>query len=49
MNLELKEYLRINEPIYKFLQKHSRLIRYMTNYHLAIFLEKYNNVPHINY
>ncbi|WP_043931900.1 HNH endonuclease [Bacillus sp. EB01] len=44
-----EEHLRFNPPVFKFLQKYQRLITYMTNYHLAIFLEKHNLVPHINY
>jgi hypothetical protein len=43
------EYLRFNSPVYKFFQRHQRLITYMTNYHLALFLEKNNKIPNINY
>lgn len=44
-----KEYLRFNLPVYKFLQRHQKIITYLTNYHLALFLEKHNSVPNINY
>lgn len=44
-----REYLRFNSPIYKFFQRHQRLITYMTNYHLALFLERNNKLPNINY
>lgn len=44
-----KEYFRFNPPVYKFLQKHQRIIIYMTNYQLAKFLEKYNSIPNTNY
>lgn len=43
------EYLRLNEPVYKFLQKHMRMLTSLTNYHLAKFLEKYNEVPTVEY
>jgi hypothetical protein len=43
------EYLKFNSPVYKFLQKHQRTITYLTNYHLAKFLESNNTVPNINY
>lgn len=42
------EYLRFNPQVYNFLQRHQRTLIYLTNYHLAKFLEKYNDVPHIN-
>ncbi|MCM3243163.1 MULTISPECIES: HNH endonuclease [Cytobacillus] len=44
-----KEYLKFNLPVYKFLQRHQKMITYLTNYHLALFLEKHNSVPNINY
>jgi hypothetical protein len=37
-----KEYLRINEAVYKFMLKYQKILTYLTNYHLALFLEKYN-------
>lgn len=43
------EYLRFNKPVYKFFQKHQRIITYMTNYHLSLFLEKHNSIPDTNY
>lgn len=42
-------YLKFNRPVYKFLQKHQRTITYLTNYHLAKFLESNNKIPNINY
>jgi hypothetical protein len=44
-----REHLRFNNAVYRFFQKHQRMITYMTNYHLALFLEKNNNIPNINY
>jgi 5-methylcytosine-specific restriction endonuclease McrA len=44
-----QEYLRFNIPVYKFIQRHQRIITYMTNYHLALFLERNNQIPNINY
>ena len=43
------EYLRFNQPVYKFLQKYHRTLVNLTNYHLAKFLEKTNEVPNIDY
>ncbi|MBM7691634.1 hypothetical protein JOC77_001041 [Peribacillus deserti] len=43
------EYIKLNPPVYKFLQKHQRTITYLINYHLAKFLERNNSVPSINY
>ncbi|TWD92189.1 HNH endonuclease [Neobacillus bataviensis] len=44
-----REYLKFNVPVYRFFQKHQRTITYLTNYHLAKFLESNNTVPNINY
>lgn len=44
-----KEHLKFSAPVYKFLQKYQKIITYLTNYHLAKFLEKHNDVPNINY
>lgn len=43
------EYLKFNPPVYKFLQKHQRILTFLINYHLAKFLERNNTVPNINY
>jgi hypothetical protein len=43
-----REYLRINKVVYRFFQRHKRIITYMTNYHLALFLERNNEIPNIN-
>ena len=43
------EYLRFNEPVYRFLQKHMRMLTSLTNYHLAKYLEKYNEAPTVEY
>jgi hypothetical protein len=37
-----KEYMRMNEAVYKFMLKYQKVLTYLTNYHLALFLEKYN-------
>jgi HNH endonuclease len=39
-----KEYLKLNYTIYEFMKKYQRVLTYLTNYHLALFLEKYNKV-----
>lgn len=38
----LKEQLRLNSTFYSFMQRFQRVLNYLTNYHLAIFLEKFN-------
>ncbi|MFF2447486.1 HNH endonuclease [Neobacillus sp. NPDC058068] len=37
-----KEQLRLNGTYYSFLQRFQRVLNYLTNYHLALFLEKFN-------
>ena len=37
-----KEYIRINSSFYSFMQRFQRVLNYLTNYHLALFLEKFN-------
>lgn len=44
-----EEYLRLNKPVYQFLQKHHRVLMTLTNYHLTKFLEKHNEVPNVEY
>jgi CRISPR/Cas system Type II protein with McrA/HNH and RuvC-like nuclease domain len=36
------EYIKINSSFYSFMQRFQRVLNYMTNYHLALFLEKFN-------
>ena len=44
-----EEYLRLNKPVFHFLQKHQRVLMTLTNYYLAKFLEKHNEVPNVDY
>lgn len=37
-----REFIRFNPAYYSFMQRFQRLIKYMSNYHLALFLEKFN-------
>lgn len=37
-----KEQLRLNSTFYSFMQRFQRVLTYLTNYHLALFLEKFN-------
>lgn len=37
-----KEQLRLNSTFYSFMQRFQRVLNYLTNYHLALFLEKFN-------
>lgn len=37
-----KEVLRINPAFYSFMQRFQRVLKYLSNYHLAMFLEKFN-------
>ncbi|MDR7071676.1 HNH endonuclease [Fictibacillus barbaricus] len=37
-----REYIKMNPSIYSFMQRYQRVLTYMTNYHLALFLEKFN-------
>jgi 5-methylcytosine-specific restriction endonuclease McrA len=37
-----KENLRMNPAFYSFMQRFQRVLNYLTNYHLALFLEKFN-------
>ncbi|MGX6443568.1 HNH endonuclease [Neobacillus sp. K501] len=37
-----KEYVRLNPTFYSFMQRFQRVLNYLTNYHLALFLEKFN-------
>src|SRR3954469_18523558 len=37
-----REYLRFNPAFYSFFQRFQRVVKYMSNYHLALFLEKFN-------
>ncbi|MFC4799424.1 HNH endonuclease [Neobacillus sp. GCM10023253] len=37
-----KEQLRMNSTFYSFMQRFQRVLNYLTNYHLALFLEKFN-------
>lgn len=38
-----KEYIRINPSYYSFMQRFQRVLHYLTNYQLALFLEKFND------
>lgn len=37
-----KEFIRFNPSFYSFFQRFQRVVKYITNYHLALFLEKFN-------
>ena len=37
-----REYMKLNHSIYEFMLKFQRILIYLTNYHLALLLEKYN-------
>ncbi|WP_442600033.1 HNH endonuclease domain-containing protein [Neobacillus sp. D3-1R] len=37
-----KEVVRLNSSYYSFMQRFQRVLNYLTNYHLALFLEKFN-------
>lgn len=37
-----REYMRLNGSVYKFMLKYQKVLTYLTNYHLALLLEKYN-------
>jgi CRISPR/Cas system Type II protein with McrA/HNH and RuvC-like nuclease domain len=37
-----KEYIRLNPSYFSFMQRFQRILTYLTNYHLALFLEKFN-------
>jgi hypothetical protein len=37
-----KEIVRLNTSYYSFMQRFQRVLNYLTNYHLALFLEKFN-------
>ncbi|WP_374934551.1 HNH endonuclease [Neobacillus driksii] len=37
-----REELRLNSTFYSFMQRFQRVLNYLTNYHLALFLEKFN-------
>ena len=37
-----KEYIKLNATYYSFMQRFQRVLNYLTNYHLALFLEKFN-------
>ncbi|EMT46443.1 HNH endonuclease signature motif containing protein [Anoxybacillus flavithermus] len=37
-----REYMRLNSSIYSFMLKYQKVLTYLTNYHLALFLEKHN-------
>ncbi|WP_071394231.1 HNH endonuclease [Bacillus tuaregi] len=37
-----KEYLRFSPAFYSFMQRFQRVLKYLSNYHLALFLEKFN-------
>jgi hypothetical protein len=36
------EQLKLNSTFYSFMQRFQRVLNYLTNYHLALFLEKFN-------
>lgn len=38
-----KEQLKLNRNFYSFMQRFQRVLNYLTNYHLALFLEKFND------
>ncbi|WP_163182523.1 HNH endonuclease [Neobacillus sedimentimangrovi] len=37
-----KEQLKLNSTFFSFMQRFQRVLNYLTNYHLALFLEKFN-------
>ncbi|QQZ07673.1 HNH endonuclease [Heyndrickxia vini] len=37
-----KEFVKLNGSFYSFMQRFQRVLTYLTNYHLALFLEKFN-------
>ncbi|MCG3086357.1 HNH endonuclease [Sporosarcina cyprini] len=37
------EIIRFNPSFYSFFQRYQRVLKYLSNYHLAVFLEKFNN------
>lgn len=37
-----KEFIKINPSFYSFMQRFQKVLSYLTNYHLALFLEKFN-------
>jgi hypothetical protein len=37
------EIIKINPSFYSFMQRFQRMLNYLTNYHLALFLEKFNH------
>lgn len=37
-----KEFIKLNSTFYSFMQRFQRVLNYLTNYHLAMFLEKFN-------
>ncbi|MCH1624440.1 HNH endonuclease [Ferdinandcohnia quinoae] len=37
-----KEFIKINSSFYSFMQRFQKVLTYVTNYHLALFLEKFN-------
>lgn len=37
-----REFIRFNSAFYSFMQRFQRVLNYLTNYHLAMFLEKFN-------
>lgn len=37
-----KEMIRFNQTFYSFMQRFQRILNYLTNYQLAVFLEKFN-------
>lgn len=37
-----REILRFNPAFYSFMQRFQRVLKYLSNYHLALFLEKFN-------
>lgn len=44
-----KEYIKLNKLVYQFMLKYQKILIYLTNYHLALFLEKFNMEPNINH
>lgn len=38
-----REFIRISPSYYSFMQRFQRVLYYLTNYHLALFLEKFND------
>ncbi|MCD8503166.1 MAG: HNH endonuclease [Bacillaceae bacterium] len=37
-----KEMIKVNGSFYSFMQRYQRVLTYLANYHLALFLEKFN-------